>query len=154
MYIVSTFQYSEYLELAISELELRGIPRKKILAIPLEKNVEARKVFDTIQTSDGISLIDVSTILGTALMVLGVIYGYIWKWGPIIWGLIGLLGGAALGFLLDILPKKGPRSKNKVEKNTSDVILMIECNKTQVEMLRSILLKNLALGIGSLERKE
>jgi len=35
-------------------------------------------------------------------MVLGVIYGFVWAWGPIICGLLGLAGGFLVGFLLDI----------------------------------------------------
>lgn len=98
MHIVSTFEYSQYLELAITELEKKGIAKDKILAVPLDKNIAERKILDKIQRSDGMNLFDRAAVLGTVFMVLGSIYGFILKWGPVIWALIGLAFGAMLGF--------------------------------------------------------
>jgi len=42
-------------------------------------------VLDT--TADGISLFDGAAVLGAVFMELGVIYGFVLKWGPIAWGL-------------------------------------------------------------------
>ncbi|MBC7765275.1 MAG: hypothetical protein H7Y41_02235 [Hyphomonadaceae bacterium] len=152
MYVISSFTYSTHLELAISELELKGI--KNILAIPLDKPKEKRKLFDTIQQADGISLIDIALIIGTVFMVLGFIYGFVLKWGPIIWGLIGLIGGGFLGFLIDVIPKKmGKRKKNGVENNTTEVVIMVNCDDAQVELVEDILMRNLAIGMGRLDRK-
>ena len=53
MYVFSSFEYSAYLELGISDLEKRGIAREKILAVPLDKRVEERKLLDTIHRADG-----------------------------------------------------------------------------------------------------
>jgi hypothetical protein len=154
MYVISSFTYSTYLELAISELELKGISRKKILAIPLDKRTEKSKIFDTINQSDGISLVDLALILGTVFMVLGFIYGFVLEWGPIIWGLIGLLGGGFLGFIIDVIPKKrGQHNKNKVKDNTTEVVIMVNCDEIQVEMVENILISNLALGTGRLDKK-
>ena len=148
IYIISTFTHSAYLELAISELELKGIKREKILAVPLNKPPEKRKIMDSINQSDGVSLVDAALILGTIFMVLGVIYGFSLKWGPIIWGLIGLICGGILGFIIDIIPKKGMRNKNKVPKDSTEVIIIINCEENQAEMVESILFSNLALGTG------
>ena len=153
MYVISTFTYSIYLELAISELELKGISRKKILAIPLDKRKEKRKIFDTINQSDGISLIDIALILGTVFMVLGFIYGFVLAWGPIIWGLIGLMGGFVLGFIIDVIPKKVRRKGCKVDDNTTEVVIIVNCDENQVEMVENILISNLALGTGKLDKK-
>ena len=148
MYIISSFQYSTYLELAITELESRGITREKILVIPLKKLDKKRKLLDSINYSDGISLFDTSAILGAMFMVLGVIYGYVWKWGPIIWGLIGLGIGAILGFLIDIIPKNKLRKKKMLSKNDSEVIVIINCTNAQSEMIENVFYSNHALGIG------
>jgi hypothetical protein len=101
MFITATFEYSEYLELAISELEQHGIIRERIVAIPLDKKVEKRKILDTIHRADGVSQIDGAMVLGAVFMELGVVYGYFWKLGPVLWGLIGLGAGALAGFILD-----------------------------------------------------
>jgi len=103
MYLVASFHYNLHTEIAITKLEQLGIPPEQILAVPLEKRGETRNIFDTIHHADGISMFDGGAILGTACMVLGVIYGFVLEWGPIVWGLLGLAGGFLAGFLLDLL---------------------------------------------------
>lgn len=113
MYLVASFHYCMHTELAIAKVEELGVPREQIFAVPLEKRGETRHIFDTIHHADGVSLFDGGAILGSACMVLGVIYGFILAWGPIIWGLIGLAGGFLVGFLIisisasSNIPEKG-----------------------------------------------
>lgn len=151
MLIIASFTYSTHLELAISYLERSGIHREKIFAVPLDKRDEKRKLFDTINQSDGISLFDVAVIFGTIFMIFGTIYGFLLKWGPILWGLIGAVIGALIGFAIDIIPKKSRRNKNKVKDKTSEIFLLIECEKKQIETVEGILWDNLALGIAKIE---
>ncbi|MEN6326510.1 MAG: hypothetical protein ABFD18_09960 [Syntrophomonas sp.] len=160
MYVYASFDYSAYLELAITDLEKRGIAREHILAIPLDKKMEERKPLDTIHRADGISLFDGAAVSGAIFMELGVIYGFVLKWGPIIWGLIGLLGGALIGFLLDyyggiIRQKKlakETRNQAKAGKSNTEVVLTICCKKEEYEMVEKVLWDNMALGVGKLDR--
>jgi hypothetical protein len=84
MYVIATFESSIFLELAIAALEQKGITTDNLLAVPLDKRTEPRKLFDTIHRADGSSMLDAATILGTVFMLLGAIYGYVLKWGPLI----------------------------------------------------------------------
>lgn len=160
MYVYASFDYSAYLELAITDLEKRGIAREHILAVPLDKRVEERMVLDTIHRADGMSLFDGAAVLGAVFMELGVIYGFVWQWGPITWGLIGLGGGALLGFLLDYFysrirgRKKVDKSRNrhKSRESNSEVILTVYCENRQYEMVEKVLWDNMALGVGKLDR--
>jgi hypothetical protein len=157
MFIVGSFEYSLHLELAISELEKRGIPRTSIVAVPLDKRMEDRKVLDSIHYADGVSLFDGATILGTFFMLFGAIYGFIFEWGPIIWGIIGLVVGATLGFLGDILiskirtRKRSGMGKNSTSKEhlLAEVFLLIECDDSESKMVETVLWDNLAMGVGS-----
>lgn len=150
MFVAATFNYSLYLELAITDLEKRGIPRENIGGIPLDKRMEERKIIDTIHRADGISLFDGAAALGTVFMLFGAIYGFILKWGPILWGLIGLFFGAALGLTLDIMIGKIRSSKDKkrTKNNSSEIILLIKCEENQYKMVEKVLWDNLALGVG------
>jgi hypothetical protein len=154
MYVISTHTYSLYIELAISELEQIGIARKKILALPLDKRTEKRKLFDTISQSDGISLFDLAAVLGTAFMVLGTIYGYVLKWGPILGALLGLFIGAVLGLILDSFPRKKHDNKNKVKDSTSEVVMIVNCGIEQADTVERILFNNLAIGVSRFDKKE
>jgi hypothetical protein len=145
MLVIATFENSLFIELAISALEQKGIPKEKIFAAPLDKRNEPRKLFDTIHRADGVSLFDAGAILGTCLMLLGAIYGYVLKWGPIIWGIIGALVGITIGIGIKLLIIKRNKKGNK--KISSEIVLMIRCEDHTWESVQNILWENLALGI-------
>ncbi|MCO1603751.1 hypothetical protein [Desulfosporosinus nitroreducens] len=102
MYIVSTFDHSNYLELAITAIQMKGIAKENILGVSLDKKGEDRKLFDTLHSSDGLSLLDLPMILATLFCLFGGIYGFILAWGPILWGLIGLFAGFSLGLIIKL----------------------------------------------------
>ncbi|WP_260871660.1 SoxR reducing system RseC family protein [Bacillus sp. X1(2014)] len=145
VYVIATFENSLFIELAISEMEQKGIPKEKILAAPLDKRSEPRQLFDTLHRADGLSLFDGAAMLGTCFMLLGAIYGYVLKWGPIIWGIIGAVSGLLLGFLIKMLLVK---NKQRGAKSiTAEIVLMIRCEEHQWETIEKILWENTALGI-------
>lgn len=149
MLVIATFENSMFIELAITALEQQNISKEKILAAPLDKRTEPRQLFDTIHRADGFSMFDGAAILGTCLMLLGAIYGYVLEWGPIIWGIIGAVSGLLLGFLIKLLLlKKGKGSKNK--NITSEVVLMIRCDDHQWETVEKTLWDHEALGMTKL----
>src|SRR4051794_23187426 len=145
MFVIATFENSVFIELAISALEQKEISKEKILAAPLDKRTEPRQLFDTIHRADGFSLFDVAAILGTCLMLLGTIYGYVLKWGPIIWGIIGAVTGLALGLIIKLLMVK--KNKRGGKNITSEIVLMIRCEDHQWETVEKILWDHTALGI-------
>ncbi|PRX30399.1 hypothetical protein BX659_10740 [Orenia metallireducens] len=150
MHIICTFEYSNYLELAISTMEMQGIKKEDILAIPMDKRNSSRRFFDSIHHSDGLSLLDLSSILGTIFMLLGSIYGFILKWGPIVWGLIGLLVGGFLGLLIRLLISKNKSYRQRNKKST-EVVLIIKCEEKKLELVKDILWENYALGVAKLD---
>ncbi|MDQ0252668.1 hypothetical protein J2S74_000040 [Evansella vedderi] len=154
MHIVASFEYSTTLELALNKLEENGIKKGDIVVIPLDKREEESMVLDTLHHSDGKSLIDIAAILGTIFMLLGTIYGFILEWGPIIWGLIGLLAGALLGFFIDFFYTRKRNKMGKVTKEkTSEVIMTIKCHNNERKVIESILWEHNALGVGRVGEK-
>jgi len=150
--IFSTFEYSSYLELAITSLEKIGIQREKILAVPLMNRVQERKLFDTLHRADGISLFDKGTAIGTAFSVIGTSIGFMLKWGPIFWGLIGAATGFILGFMIDyIFYKVIHKRKRELKGKGSDVILVINCPSELVEQVEKVLWEHLALGVAKID---
>lgn len=145
MLVIATFENSLFIEMAISSLEQKGIPKEKIFAAPLDKQKEPRQLFDTIHRADGVSLFDVGAILGTCFMLLGAIYGYVLKWGPIIWGIIGALSGLSIGILIKFWIVKRNLKGNKMI--SSEIVLMIRCEEYQLESVQQLLWDNLALGV-------
>jgi hypothetical protein len=127
MYIIAAFEYNHFLEQAVTGIQMQGVSKKRILAAPLDKRGEERQLFDTIHSSDGLSLLDLAAALGTLFMLFGSIYGFIWAWGPIVWGVIGLFSGFAIGLIIKLIAtKKYANNKTKTEK-AAEVVLIIEC---------------------------
>lgn len=153
MYVIATFEHSLFLELAITSLEQNGISNHQILAIPLDKRQQERRLFDTIHRADGFSLLDVAAVLGTCGMLLGAIYGYVLKWGPILWGIIGLVSGVAIGFTLKLVFVK-QSTRREMKKRPADVVLIIYCHDDkQITMVEHVLWDNTALGVGKYQAK-
>lgn len=153
MYVIATFKQSNILELCITELEEKGIHRSRILAVPMVKRKANQQLFDSIYRADGISLFDGMAAMGTVFMTLGTIYGYVWTGGPILWGLIGLLVGGILGFVLDLFIGKKRIHKVNSGDRGADVVLMIHCEENQVPMIEKVLWDHLALGVATVDRK-
>ncbi|NSL50956.1 hypothetical protein HR057_04150 [Bacillus sp. P2(2020)] len=151
MYVIASFEHSIDLELALTALEQEEIRKNQILAIPLNKRTEKRKLFDTIHRSDGLSLFDVGAILGACCMLLGAIYGMVLKWGPILWGLIGLIGGLTLGILLKVLFVKKQNKKQANDEIRTEVFVLIQCREDQSKIVENILWSHEALGVAKLK---
>jgi hypothetical protein len=146
--LFSTFEHSDYLELAINELEKMGIKKENIFAVPLTNRKVDRKIFDSIHNADGISLMSTGAALGTAFSVVGASVGFKLKWGPIYWGLIGAVGGFLIGFLIDLFIYKVIKKKQRLLRGkNSEIILIVECEDHQGDGVESILWHHLALGI-------
>lgn len=150
MHVVGSFHYCFHTEIAIARLEQLGIAKDQIYAVPLQVRGETRHIFDTIHHSDGISLFDGGAILGTALMTLGVIYGFDLQWGPIIWGLIGMAGGFLVGFLLDISFSRFKHSRERRNEKDSELFLLVACNERQADDVARALWDHQALGVAVL----
>ena len=148
MHIISSFEHSAFLELAINHLQEKGIEKENIVAVPLQNMKDQPKLFDTIHRSDGESLLDLAAVLGTVFSVLGASFGFVLTWGPIIWGILGLAFGAIIGFMIDyLLTKKHKKSKTSL---TTEVILIVSCKENEYDIVKRILFENRALGVGEL----
>lgn len=150
MYIISTFDYSVNLEKAITSIQMKGVQKQSIFAVPMDKANEKINLIDTIHHSDSVSLMDLSAILGAIFMLFGSIYGFVLKWGPVWWGVIGLTFGFAFGVLIKLVILKKYLSRKKSAKEP-EVVLMIECKEALIDMVMDTLWSNHALGVSKLD---
>ena len=135
--IIATFEHSPFLEMAIHDIEKLGVPSQDIVALPLENLDPHTYIIDSIHRVDGRSILDGAMMSGTIFMVLGTIYGFIWHWGPVIWGLIGLVCGFFLGLIIELALNK---KKLKVfSSRKSEVIIQATCNISLQNQLIKVL---------------
>lgn len=151
MYVMSTFEHSMYVELALSALELKNISKENILAVPLNNRQEDRKLFDSIHKSDGLSMFDLAAALATAFAVVGSSIGFRFDWGPIIWGILYAIIGFILGFFINIFKIKKKKKLRVKKGKMSELIIIVHCLNDQVEMVEEILWDNLALGVAKMD---
>ena len=79
-------------------------------------------------------------------MLLGTIYGFVLYLGPIIWGLIGLIGGIIITVPIDFFYKKG-KHKRGLRKDKAEVIIIIHCREENAELIESILYHHHTIGV-------
>jgi len=150
MYVFATFDHSNYVELAITAVEMKGITKENILGVSMDKRGENMKLFDSIHSSDGLSLLDLPILIAALLCLAGSIYGFLLTWGPVLWGIIGIIVGFSLGLIIKLIINK-KYNYNRVKKlKASEVVLIIECIETQAEMVKDLLWEHHALGVRKL----
>ncbi|WP_409300540.1 hypothetical protein [Peribacillus sp. SCS-155] len=153
MQIYATFEHSRKLELGIAKLQSNGI--SDIFAVPLKRIKDGPKIIDSIDHSDGRSLLDKGFVLATVFSTILASKGFEWDLGPIYWGLIGGASGIILGLLIELVEYRW-QNKDKlvnVLKNNkySEVILIVTCEKNQAETVSNILKEHLALSLAKVE---
>lgn len=115
----------------------------------MDKRGEDTQLFDTIHSSDGLSLLDLPIILATIFCLFGGIYGFMLTWGPIMWGLICMVVGFSLGLIIKLITTKKYNNRQKNLK-TTEVVIIIDCNDNQLDMVKAILWQHNALGVSRL----
>lgn len=152
MQLFSTFEHTTYIELAIATLEKKGIKKEHIFVVPLDNRKEEYKVFDTINRSDGTSLIDIGAALSTAFAVIGASIGFKLAWGPIYWGLIGAAVGFLVGFAIRLFTEIILKKKRRQLKGYhSEVIVIVDCEEEKAEIVENILFKHYAIGVAKVK---
>ncbi|WP_026908366.1 hypothetical protein [Paucisalibacillus globulus] len=142
--IIATFDHSLFVEMVIHDIEKLGVPAQNIVALPVENLDSQTHINDTIHRVDGGSVLDGAMMSATIFSVLGTIYGFIWHWGPIIWGLLGLVGGFLLGLIIEVVINK--KKLNIVAKRKSEVIIEVTCSAALQDQLIKVLKMRKAMG--------
>ncbi|RXT03712.1 hypothetical protein [Ammoniphilus sp. CFH 90114] len=142
--IIASFDHSPFVEMAIHDMETMGIPAQNIIALPLENNDAKTHIIDSIHRVDGRSILDGAMVGASIFMVLGTIYGFVWKWGPVIWGLLGLIGGFILGLIVELLLNK--KKLQVFASRKSEVIIQVTCDSSLQNQTINVLKTRRAIG--------
>jgi hypothetical protein len=140
MLVVTSLVHSVEVELLIADIEKIGVSKEKIFATALNKisPTESNNTKRLVDRGMDVTFIDLAFAIGTALSVIGAIYGYALKWGPIIWGLIGFFLGVIIAYLLTVGSSK-KQSKRK-DNDPTEVLLFIDCDESLHRKLKELFL--------------
>lgn len=146
MFIISVFELSSRVEEAVTALEIEGIPREGIKAVPMESRNESRKMFDSAHYSDNAISLALGFVMAVFGTFFGIIYGFSLYWGPILWGVIGAVTGFATGLGFCLL-KAAIKKKNQRQACKPHAVIIVECQPEQKEKVTSILWTSAAMGV-------
>ncbi len=157
MIVIGTFRHSIELEQALAALELRGIPRDRLLVVMMDDSeseipyrlTNKSKDFHVEGTEIGISS-------ATFLSVIGASVGFILKWGPVIWGIIAAVIGFGIGFAISYARYRIQMSKGLARQNRHnypDVTVIVQCRNDDFPFVRDVMWKYRALTVGMTPEK-
>lgn len=146
--LFAVFESSSYVELAVSKLVENGYGH--LYAVPLDPRAHAMKLADTMHGTDGISLVDAGLVLAMMAGTIGVALGFESQWGPVFWGLIGAVGGFAIGFVIDVIKNALKRKRiGAAESKPAPIIVIVQCARDQAEFVKRLLWDHRALGVAA-----
>ncbi|TYP69548.1 hypothetical protein [Paenibacillus methanolicus] len=151
LHVIATFEHSPFVEMVIHDIEKLGVPPQNIVALPLSNLDSQPHVIDTIHRVDGRSMLDGAMVGAAIFMVLGTIYGFVLHWGPVIWALIGLVGGFFLGLAVEFALNRKKINLSSAPK--SEVVLEVTCSATLQAQLINVLKKRKAIGLAVMPKR-
>jgi hypothetical protein len=118
---MALFQTLEHVERAVAELSLNGFTEKDVDVVIFSAKAEPRPgksgflgwlsrggpLGDTVDRSDGVSVMDGVSVGAVMVGLLGLVFGSRWRLGPVTYGTFGMLLGGLIGLLCDrLIPEK------------------------------------------------
>ncbi|WP_413303782.1 hypothetical protein AA0X95_26790 [Bacillus sp. 1P10SD] len=146
MIIVGAFEQSIELEKALAILENHWIQRDQILVVFMDEEPLAEQLHVRSRNIHS-NAFEVGMACATGSAVLGASIGFALSWGPIIWGLITVITGFAIGYGIYFFSKKN-KFRSIKHKKIPEVSLIIQCSENQANQIIDILWKNQALTVG------
>ncbi|MGE5674871.1 MAG: hypothetical protein ACM3XM_13530 [Mycobacterium leprae] len=135
--VVALFQSQFRIDRCIGELEQQGFTPAEMSIILLEAQLPKRPrtlqdwlagggLFgDTMDQSDGVSVMDGMTVGGSIGGLVGLVWGSRLAWGPIAVGFVGILLGGLVGLVIDRLIKEKRRGMYQTSKLKGLMLLEI-----------------------------
>lgn len=104
---------------------------------------------DTIQRSDGASVMDGVAAGATLGGLAGVIFGSAYIAGPVTLGVLGILGGGLVGYLLDLVIHRDKRKPPGLAGEKASTLVLVDCESpARADGAEQVLRENQAREIG------
>ncbi|CAG7612134.1 hypothetical protein PAESOLCIP111_01487 [Paenibacillus solanacearum] len=151
MLIIGTFEHTIEMEEALSVLEKSGVPRSSIMAVSMDETVSRSDVTATRYPHKQTLAFEIGMALATAFSVVGISFGFVSDWGPIIWGIVSALAGFMLGAggtcWMQRTYLRGQAQKGPLP----ELVVIIRCTDASFPEIRLVLQQYRALSIGRIE---
>lgn len=147
--VMALFQSETDAELAVSELSLIGFTEKDVAMVIFSAVAQPKPggsgllgwlargglLGDTMDRTDGVSVMDGTSVAAVFGGVLGIVFGSRWVYGPVTLGTLGMLGGGLLGFLIDrLIPEK---RRDEYESSLIPGMILLEVSSSAADRLEA-----------------
>jgi uncharacterized protein YcfJ len=163
--VIGLFRSSYELEKAVQQLMSQRFQGSQMRVVPMQETEAAPKpkgflgflsrgglLGDTLDRSDGTSVMDGTCAGATVGGLAGVIMGAAVLPGPVALGVAGILGGGLLGFLVDRIIPANRRQEYAKALRMGSTLLHVRClNDREVETAALILKENQAHEVGRID---
>jgi len=147
MQVFALFQSLSSLKTAISHLEESGIDSRNIFVVPM-KNADLQvKNPDRLYPKNRDN-VDKGFAFAAGISVITAGIGFKLSWGPIIWGIMGAIGGYFIGLIVSyVLSRKiGHQQKYK---HDLPIILIVNCSEEIFKKIELTLFNIGAIGVNT-----
>jgi hypothetical protein len=146
--IIGTFEHSLELELALSILEHRNIPREHIMVVPMDiepqPDIQLRNQMPDLYAK----AIEIGMACAPGSAVIGTSIGFILAWGPIFWGLFFALIGLLTGFGIYLLING--RNCRRLPKKLPEITVIVQCPQDLCGMVMDTMWQHRVLSVGQI----
>jgi hypothetical protein len=154
--LIGLFQSQFKVDRCITELELHGFTANELSVILFSADRSQQQgrgllawianggVFgDTMDQSDGVSVMDGMTVAAAVGALWGVVWGSRMAWGPINVGLLGILAGGLVGYIVDRLIPEKRRGAYQTSKLKGFIqIEVVTDNPERINLVQKIFTRN------------
>lgn len=146
--VYGLFKPSLTLELGINTLKEKGFDRNRLTVVTLDPCLpKEQTILDSMYKTDGMSMVDGIAMSASVGMLLGVIYGTKIHIGSVALGLIGMVVGGIIGYILDKRIRKNKQPK--YDFTPGEIIVIVECNnKEEAKEAEGIMKQHRANALG------
>ncbi|HWJ77025.1 MAG TPA: hypothetical protein VNR61_02990 [Niallia sp.] len=150
MIIVGTFYQSIDMEIALSQIEKRGIPAEKMLVIFMNEYLPVRSNKNQLKDIHSSSF-EIGIAFATGLAVIGSSLGFKFFLGPIITGVLAAIIGFSIGYSIYYFTNRKKSLTKPIKQN--EVTIIIECPNEQKLEISELLWRHKAISVGIKDNK-
>jgi hypothetical protein len=151
MMIISTFEHSIEVEEALAVLENMGLSRNEIMTVMMDNYQKITDHNFNSNPNKKTLAFEVGMATSTGFTVIGVSYGFMLDWGPIIWGVLSAICGFIIGYSITrLIQTKILKHVIHKKERLPELAVIIQCREDRYQEVQQVLWEYQAISIGKI----
>lgn len=151
MMIISTFEHSIEVEEALAVLENMGLSRNEIMTVMMDNYQEITDYNFNSNPNKKTLAFEVGMATSTGVTVIGISYGFMLDWGPIIWGTLSAICGFIIGYSITrLIQTKIFKHIIRKKERLPELAVIIQCHEERSQEVQLVLWEYQAISVGKI----